>query len=416
MRLIAGWTVGCVFPFIVAPMAAPALLPLCAAPPLAWYWAAERRLPLRQPSAVVLALAVASIYLLINASWSLSPAAAYRSVVFFAAIAVGAYLLINTLYDTNRAVLHAMAVGFLVAMVAGSVIICVEAFSGQALRRLVLSYLPALQGASRHMQVDGGWVTKVQPHLLNRSMTALTLLFWPAVLVIDRLGLTRRQRMWLLVALVPAAAAIARSAHGTSKVAFICAAAVYVLFLLSPMLGKWLVRAGWVAASVLVVPMAMLLYGAQFYQEAWLPSSAQHRIVIWGYTADQVAKAPLLGVGVSTARALSDNDNKDLPNAPGSTFQLSTNLHSHNAYLQIWFETGVVGALILLGLGLLVLRALAAAPLAAQPPLYATFAACGLLAAASFSIWAPWFMACLAIASTYACLGIALASPQCGAD
>lgn len=410
LRLVTAWTAVCVLLFIIVPMAAPVLLPLCVAPPLAWYWAAGRRLPLRQPSAVVLALALAAIYLLINASWSLSPATAYRTVAYFLGIAIGGYVLLDALAETDNAVLHAMAAGFLMAMAIGSVIVCIEAFSGQALRRLLLSYLPVLQGGWRHLRVDGGWVVEAQPHLLNRSTTALTLLFWPAVLIVDRLGLVRRQRLLLLMALAVAAAAVARSQHGTSKVAFVGAAATFMLLLGLPMLGRWLVRAGWVAATVLAVPVAIVLYSAQAYQVAWLPPSAQHRIVIWGYTADQVTKAPLLGTGVSSARVVSQQGPKDRPTAPGSAFQLSTNLHSHNAYLQIWYETGAVGAFILLGLGLLVLRALATAPLAAQASLHATFVASVLLAASSFSIWAPWFMASLAIGSAYASLGAALVS------
>jgi O-antigen ligase len=152
----------------------------------------------------------------------------------------------------------------------------------------------------------------------------------------------------------------------------------------------------------------MLLYGGQYYQATWLPDSARHRVVIWGYTADQVAKAPFLGVGISSARARSDPNDESLPKAPGTNFQLSTTLHSHNAYLQVWYETGAVGAFLLLGLGLLVLRTLRSAPPRARPHLHATFAAGALLAASSFSIWAPWFMASLALVCIPAALGARL--------
>jgi hypothetical protein len=116
--------------FLLAPMAAPALLLLCAAIPLARCWVAEGRLPLNPPSSVILALAVAGVYLLINASWSLSPAPAYRSVALFLTIAVSLYLLVDTLYESHRGVLRAMGVGLLVAMAAGGVVLCIEAFTG----------------------------------------------------------------------------------------------------------------------------------------------------------------------------------------------------------------------------------------------------------------------------------------------
>ena len=89
--------------------------------------------------------------------------------------------------------------------------------------------------------------------------------------------------------------------------------------------------------------MAALSYSAS-YLASWMPFSARHRIVIWGYTSEQIAKAPLLGAGMSTARALNNPDDMDAPRAPGTDFRLSTSLHSHNGYLQTWYETGAVGA------------------------------------------------------------------------
>jgi O-antigen ligase len=160
---------------------------------------------------------------------------------------------------------------------------------------------------------------------------------------------------------------------------------------------------------MLVVPVATLAYHSHLYLSPWLAHSAQHRIVIWGYTSTLIAKAPILGSGINTARALNDPDGYDTPLAPGSDFRLTTNLHSHNGYLQTWYETGAVGALILLGFGLLVLNSLARAPTEVQPYLYATFATCALLGGTSFSLWQPWFMASFGFAAGFAMLGWALA-------
>jgi O-antigen ligase len=171
--------------------------------------------------------------------------------------------------------------------------------------------------------------------------------------------------------------------------------------------------AGWIATVLLVVPMASLAYTKQLYLAAsWLPYSARHRIVIWGYTSDQIAKAPVLGAGISTARALNDRDDEHPVLAPGSTFRLTTGWHSHNAYLQAWYETGAVGALLLLGIGLLAIRALASARADVQPFLYATFVSGALMAGSSFSLWAPWFVASLCLAAVFAALLSELASRQ----
>lgn len=408
MRLIAAWTAGCVVVWLLAPLAAPVLLALCVMPPLLWYWTTGRRMPLKKPSPVILALALAGVYLLINSTWSLSPLWAYRSAGLFFAITAILYFLLNSLHDIQGTVLRAMAVGLLAGLIVGSVFLCFEAFSGQEQRWLLMSYLSGLRPEPHHMVMEGDRIVGLNGYLLNRSISVLTLLFWPGLLIVDRLDLPRRRKALLLIAFGLGAAAILRSEHGTSKMAFAGAAAIFVLCRLYPLVAERLAIAGWVTATLFVVPMAWLAYSGQYYRASWLPPSAQHRIVIWGHTSDQVAKAPFLGSGISTARALNDPHNLAVPRAPGTNFPLSTALHSHNGYLQIWYEAGAVGALLLLGLGLLILRALTRAPSDVQPYLYAVFVACALLAGSSFSIWAPWFMASLAMACVYAALGAAL--------
>ena len=150
------------------------------------------------------------------------------------------------------------------------------------------------------------------------------------------------------------------------------------------------------------------LYEAEVYRATWLPESARHRVVIWGATSAQIGKAPILGAGIGSGRALNEAGAAAAPAVPGTDFHFRPGLHSHNAYLQVWFETGAVGALILLGLGLLVLRSLSAAAADVQPYLAVTFSACALSVATAFAIWAPWFMASLAMAAIFAALGKAL--------
>ena len=83
------------------------------------------------------------------------------------------------------------------------------------------------------------------------------------------------------------------------------------------------------------------------------------------------------------------------PLAPGSEFRLTTGLHSHNGYLQTWYEAGAVGAAFLLAIRPSGAQVAGSAPAEAQPYLYATFVACALMGGSSFSLWQPWFMASL---------------------
>jgi len=406
--LSAAWTAAGIALWLIFPMTAPVVLPLCVVAPLLWYLAAKRRLPRHAPSLLTAALVLAGAYLLINASWSLSLASALRAVGLLFAIAAVLHIVLNTLPELETPALRAMAAGTLAGIAAGGAVLCIEVFSDQALRRLLIPLVPALLPYPQHLAMQGGQATGLMPYLPNISISVLTLLFWPAVLMAGRLRLSRRSKLGALIAAAVAIAAIFGSEHTTSKVAFAGAGTAFALFTMRPLLAKRVAAAGWMAATLLVVPIVSFLYSAEAHRASWLPESAKHRIVIWKFTSEEVAKAPWLGMGIGTARALHEARTPSAPVAPGTEFRLGTGLHSHNGYLQVWYETGAAGALILLGLGLLVLRALTRRPLDVQPFLAATFAAGALLAASAFSIWAPWFMASLAMASIFAALGAAL--------
>lgn len=396
---------------VLFPPTAPALLPLCAIVPLVWYWSVHGRLPWSKPSPVMVAMALVGAYLLLNASWSLSPYAAFRTVGLFWAITGILYVSLNVLERIDRAVLRAMAMGLIAGMAVGGAVLCVETFTGQGIRRMLIAILPALQPEARHTVVLEDGTAVFRAYLLNRSITEFTLLFWPVAMAIERLGLSKWKMACMLAALAPGTAAIVRSEHATSKIAFAGALILYVLFRLYPVVAKRLVVASWVATIVLVVPLVSLAFSQQLYRAGWLAPSAQHRVVIWGYTSEQIGKSLLLGSGIATARAVNEMERSVAKPAPGTTFHLSTSLHSHNAYLQTWYETGAVGALLLLGLGLFILRSVAHSEAWAQVYLYSTFAASALLAATSFSIWAPWLMSSFVIVTIAAAVGSTPAVP-----
>jgi O-antigen ligase len=116
-----------------------------------------------------------------------------------------------------------------------------------------------------------------------------------------------------------------------------------------------------------------------------------------------------MGAGIDTSRARNGPQGYDVQFAPGSDFGLPTGMHSHNDYLQTWYETGAVGALMLLVIGLLVLSSLARSSMQVQPYLYASFATSALLGGMSFSLWQPWFMASFGLTAVFAMLGWAMA-------
>jgi O-antigen ligase len=413
LGLLAGWTATGVALYGVAPMTAPVVLPLAVVAPLAWCRARGAPIAWRQPSPAIVALLLAGGYLLLNASWSQSPAFAYSFVAeFFVFIAV-LHVTSKALQAMEEPALRALAMGLCVGMFACSVVLCFEAVSHQWVTRKLMTHIHLLRPNARDMRVEAGQVVYLEPFLLNRGMTALALLFWPTMLAISRLDLPppRRAAAFALV-LAPALGAIAFSQHATSKIALAGSIAIFVIALLSTRAARRTAILGWTAATLLVVPVAALAYGQHLYMADWLAYSAKHRIIIWGYTAEQAIKAPLLGAGIGTTRAIHNTSDRDAPFAPGTQIQITIGWHSHNGYLQTWYEAGAVGAVFLLGIGLLLLQSTARAPPIVQPQLYATFTAGALLAASSFSIWAPWFMASLYLAGLFAILGLQLTLSQ----
>ncbi len=409
MALLTGvWTAVGVVLFLLVPMTAPAVLGLAVVAPLAWTWAAKGRLPSKGVSAMEAVLALTALYLLLNASWSLSRTEAYLSVAMLLAAIGVLHLTTASLPHVSTAALRAMGIGLLAGFAIGAAFLCFELLTDQWLRRTLATSFVELRPRELHMQMAGGRVTLLPSYLLNRSMLALALTFWPALLVLDRLALSTWQRRLLLAGLAMAPMAIVLSEHGTSKVALAAGAAIYGVARVSTLSARRLLIAGWVVATLLAAPLAHLAHDSGLHLMRGLEHSVRHRIVIWNHTASEIINAPMLGVGIDTPRARHRQNIEDMPREPGTDFPLVTPLHSHNAYLQVWYETGAVGAMLLLVLGLVILRAIAAAPQPLQLHLCATFATGAALVASSYGIWAPWLMSALALAPIFAGIGLAL--------
>ena len=98
-------------------------------------------------------------------------------------------------------------------------------------------------------------------------------------------------------------------------------------------------------AAVAAVGFAPLLAGAaQLSSSAFraaLPFSWEHRIVTWDYIGERIKEHPILGHGFDASRTFDATFD-----ARGFTDLAVVSLHPHNAGLQIWVETGVIGAVL----------------------------------------------------------------------
>lgn len=404
------WTVAGVLLYVWAPLSAAYLLPVTTVVPALWVAAVSKHQPFYWPSACFLGLLLAGFYLLFNAAWSIDTLAAYGAAGICFLFIGSVHVTLQSLDRTETAALQAMANGLVLGMIIGGALIFFEVVSHQWLHRTLMNQVGWFRPHPRHMATQDDLVVYLQPYLLNRSIAVLTLLFWPCVFCIALLVQKPAARAWWLAALLPMVAAIFLSKHATSKISFVGAAVAFAAVGWSPRMAKRVIVWSWVATILLVVPLAALAYRGGLYLSGWLPHSAQHRIVIWGTTTQQIVKTPLRGAGIYAARAQNELASFDVRYAPGSDILMSTGWHSHNVYLQTWYEGGAIGALVLLGVGLMILRSLSVAAANAQRFYYASFVACALMGGSSFSLWQPWFLASFGFLAIFASVAGILAN------
>lgn len=219
---------------------------------------------------------------------------------------------------------------------------------------------------------------------------------------------TRPGIAWKGVALLVALAGIASFALLGSSAAMLGALLMLVAFLVVRLFPKYGLR-GLFAAVAAYIMLAPLLVGGLLHVlkrfGIMLPGSFQSRAWSWEVVIGKLREAPLTGHGIEASKSWRETyaDHPEwmaqlpdfwaeYPVVPG---------HPHNMALQIWAETGAVGAILAALVVLLVgWRLPVARPL--RPDV--RYAAGGLLAAAfclfsfSYSVWNEAFWATLALA------------------
>ena len=397
------WTAAGVLLFLFWPALAPVLLPLCLILPMAWYWRTDGRMVWFGVSGVSVILLSCVVYAVINASWSMARDEALSYAAMLLVVVICLHIGLGTLTRIAfRPAIKAMAIGFYVGFALAGSFLCFEILSNHATFFRLMSTFPDLWPQARTYLAEGA----LPPHFLNHRIAALAILLWPAALTAMRLGSTSWGRGILLGGFGPSVLAVAASEHATSLVAMVMGACVVAVSCWSWRAAQRLLMLAWIIACLAVVPLCLAAYAANVHRLPWLAPSAQDRFVIWKATSDLIPSAPLLGVGIHSGRPLTRAEIKRRI-APGTPFALSVGWHSHNAFLQVWFETGALGAGLLLCFGLSVLRNIGLQDMRVRPALFAAFATCTMIAATGFSAFAPWLTASFAISALFAGLASA---------
>jgi O-antigen ligase len=177
--------------------------------------------------------------------------------------------------------------------------------------------------------------------------------------------------------------------------AFMLGLAAFALAFSAPRLAVMAASGAW-ALWVLVAPFVTPLVIANKGLVDALPESWAQRAGIWNYVCARILEQPWIGHGLDASRAVTDRIEVRGVDMRG------VSLHPHSASLQIWFETGAVGAVLaasaLLAGGWAAARAFENnRPAAAAAA--ATLASLGVIANLSFGAWQEWWDATLIVAA-----------------
>lgn len=362
---------------------------------------------------LMLSLAAAGAYIAVNALWSANVSEAYGKVGYFTIAVAATYAAVCGVRRLDRVLLGQTGWAIFAAVVAGMVFLTVEVLLDQPIKRMVLSAIPLFKVEAKHMKVGSdGTVSAINPYVLNRNLGILSLAFWPAMLIAAAV-LRRHVALWLTAVLVVLfALTVLKSEHETSVLALAFAALTWAGMRFRPDIMRKAVIAGWIMATMLVVPIAAASYSAKLYEAQVIPQTGRNRIVLWGFTAHEIRKNPILGVGIASTKELDDQVGPAAAKPADHPYALRTGRHSHNVFMQTWYELGATGAVLLLSIGLVILSSLRTTPRLAAPFAHAAFVSAVLTACFSWGIWQVWFLSGFCLSALLLVIALQLVDEQ----
>ncbi|MEQ8822871.1 MAG: O-antigen ligase family protein [Filomicrobium sp.] len=362
------------------------------------------------PFAAVFAFA---IWAMASSLWSVEFWHSLLKPVFLMVVALAVWLAIRSASTATRPAVHYIGEGALVGASIAYILVAIEILSDQLITRSLMTVFPALYAnISKHVLVAAdGTVLEITISNLNRRMSILIWLFWP-VMLLAAYDPNRLRKFFGFAAVGFGTVVILFfGTHQSSQVAI---AGGLIAFLLALLLSRHLFIKGlivvWAAVVLLAVPIALGAFNAGLHKADWLFHSARHRVVIWGTAADEAMRSPVVGIGADATRKAmrmaTDREKQEGHRRDLGEFQSGYANHAHNAYLQVWYELGVIGALLFLAMGVATLNAISRLKSELQPITIAMFVTTSIMIAFSYSIWQTWFTAAFGMATALLAIGI----------
>lgn len=277
----------------------------------------------------------------------------------------------NANSEARRLTRAAAAAAFLVL----AVLLGVEAFAGMPLNRA--------------FQPDAiVWLLERNP---SRGAVVLLGLTWGIAAGLFNAG---RPQLGLL-SLATGAVFAAQFEQTANIAAFGLGLMAFIAAFMAPRLAL-LATSGGLAAWLIAAPFVTPLVVAQSALIDRLPFSLAARAGIWDYVCARILERPWLGHGLDAPRAVTDTI------VVRDVAMRAVQLHPHSGSLQIWYETGLVGALLAAGAllfgGRAMSRAFAHNQFAAAG-ICGTMACYGVIANVSFGMWQEWWNAAILLSA-----------------
>lgn len=366
-------------------------------------------IPRRGP--VVWHLAAFLLYAAASTAWGIAPGGAFLAVALAICVALGSLALAQLFAVEPRPALLHMGEGLWAGFIFGLLYLTIEIVSDQSIKIWLYNLIgirPGEVSPPGYFQWSGTKLVAISTDDLKRNMTVIVLFLWPSVAAMVATLTRPRATVVALFSTILTVAVVMLASHGTSKLAITGGFAMFGCACFLPRLTGRLVALGWIAACVAVLPAALIVHRLDLHNASWLEPSTRHRIIIWNYTAEQVLKAPWLGVGARTTYTLGPQLEQTLETPHDEQFRRTLSTHSHSVFLQTWFELGLVGVTLLTLLGLALLQAVRGLAVPMQRYAYATFASAAIMAASSYGMWQIWFIAMFGLCAALFVLGAEL--------
>ncbi len=340
----------------------------------------------KSSSLLLTALAFAG-YVFLSSLWTGWPLVAFQKGLWLVLIILAIVMALPFIKQAAPLQLHRAARGILLGLIIGMAFVFEEYASHFALLSFITAHVPGFAQTI-------GTTRLIPSYYLNNQVTALVLLLWPVLLIASLWKNNLQKKLIFPALLLPLLFITIKTDSATAQSALALSVAAFATARYAPRLMAPVVRVLWVLAVLGVIPIILTANHFGLQDNTALPYSFRDRMHIWDYTAKRIQQNPLLGIGIRSSRAhkIETHDLRTKHTRNGKLID-HPGFHSHNLFLQAWYELGAVGAAFLLALGLLITGTIENIAASKRPYAYAAFSSFAMVAAFGYGMWQSWLLA-----------------------